>query len=65
MLRAMLLKEFVLLLRDKYALAALFVMPSIFILIMSLALKDTLGGDRVLSSYAVVDQDNKKLNSTL
>ncbi|MBU1418973.1 MAG: ABC transporter permease [Proteobacteria bacterium] len=58
MFRAMLLKEFLLLLRDRHALAALFIMPSIFILIMSLALKDTLGSDRVLSSYAVVDQDN-------
>lgn len=54
----MLIKEFLLLLRDRHALAALFIMPSIFILIMSLALKDTLGSDRVLSSYAVVDQDN-------
>lgn len=58
MFRAMLIKEVILLLRDKHALAALFIMPSIFILIMSLALKDTMGSDRVLSSYAVVDQDN-------
>lgn len=58
MFRAMLIKEVILLLRDKHALAALFIMPSIFILIMSLALKDTLSGDRVLSSYMVVDQDN-------
>ncbi|MBA3008547.1 MAG: ABC transporter permease [Proteobacteria bacterium] len=58
MFKAMLLKEFILLLRDKYALAALFIMPSIFILIMSIALKDTFGSDRALLSYAVIDQDN-------
>ena len=33
-------KEFIVLLRNKSALIALFVMPAIFILIMSLALKD-------------------------
>ncbi|MBU0946663.1 MAG: ABC transporter permease [Proteobacteria bacterium] len=65
MLRAMLIKEFILLFRDKYALAALFVMPAIFILIMSLALKDTLGSDRVLSSYVVVDQDQTAQSARL
>ena len=56
MFKAMLLKEFILLLRDKYALAALFIMPSIFILIMSIALKDTFGSDRALLSYAVIEK---------
>lgn len=58
MLKAMLLKEIILLSRDKQALAALFIMPAIFILIMSLALKDTFSPERVLLTYAFVDQDN-------
>ena len=40
MMASMLLKEFLLVLRDRHALAALFIMPAVFILIMSLALKD-------------------------
>ncbi len=58
MLKAMLLKEIILLSRDKQALAALFIMPAIFILIMSLALKDTFSPQRVLLTYAIIDQDN-------
>jgi len=57
MFKAMLIKEILLLWRDKQALAALFIMPSVFILIMSMALKDTLSADRILLSYAIVDQD--------
>ena len=58
MLRVMLFKEVILLWRDKQALAALFIMPAIFILIMSMALKDTMGGERSLASYAAVDLDD-------
>lgn len=57
MFKALLSKEFILVLRDKHALAALFIMPAIFILIMSLALKDTFNNERVLLKYAVVDLD--------
>ena len=57
MFKALLIKEFILVWRDKYALAALFIMPSIFILIMSVALKDTFNRERRLLNYAVVDQD--------
>lgn len=57
MFKAMLIKEFILVLRDKHALAALFIMPAVFILIMSMALKDTFGSDRALVNYAVVDKD--------
>ena len=53
----MLLKEFLLVLRDKHALAALFIMPAVFILIMSMALKDSFGSERALVAYAVVDRD--------
>lgn len=57
MVKAMLIKEFLLVLRDKHALAALFVVPAVFILIMSLALKDAFNEERALVSYAVVDND--------
>ncbi len=58
MVKAMLVKEFLLVLRDKHALAALFVMPAIFILIMSLALKDAFNEERALVSYTVIDKDH-------
>ncbi|MEE8587738.1 MAG: ABC transporter permease [Sulfurimonadaceae bacterium] len=58
MFKAMLIKEFLLVSRDKHALAALFVMPAVFILIMSLALKDVFNEDKALIEYAVVDRDN-------
>ncbi len=57
MFRAMLVKEFRLVGRDKQALAALFIMPAIFILIMSMALKDTFDSERALVDYAVIDLD--------
>ncbi len=57
MFRAMLIKEFCLVGRDKQALAALFIMPAIFILIMSMALKDTFSSERALVDYAVIDLD--------
>ena len=58
MFRAMVLKEIRLVLRDKHALAALFIMPAIFILIMSIALQDTLSRSRPLLDYAIIDQDD-------
>jgi len=58
MIRAMLTKEFLLIFRDKQALLALFVMPAVFILIMSLALRDVFNEDRALINYAVVDLDH-------
>jgi ABC-2 type transport system permease protein len=58
MFKTMLIKEFILVLRDKHALAALFIMPAIFILIMSMALKDTFNSERALLNYAIVDHDN-------
>lgn len=62
MFKAMLIKEFLLVSRDKHALAALFVMPAVFILIMSLALKDVFNEEKALIEYAVVDHD-KSLES--
>lgn len=58
MFKAMLIKEFLLVSRDKHALAALFVMPAVFILIMSLALKDVFNEEKALIEYAVADRDN-------
>lgn len=57
MFKAMLIKEFLLVSRDKHALAALFIMPAVFILIMSLALKDVMNEDKSLMTYALVDND--------
>lgn len=58
MLLPMLRKECTLILRDKHSLAALFIMPFCFILIMSMALKDTMSNERALLYYSVVDLDN-------
>ncbi|RUM33831.1 MAG: ABC transporter permease [Desulfobulbus sp.] len=65
MFKAMLIKEVILVLRDRHALAALFIMPSIFILIMSLALKDTFSNERALLNYAVIDRDNTEQSELL
>ena len=58
MFKAMLIKEFTLVLRDKHSLAALFILPLLFILIMSLALKDTFNQDRGLLHYSITDYSN-------
>jgi len=60
MFLAMIQKEFLLVLRDKHALLALFVMPAIFILIMSVALKDQFNQDAVSFDIHVVDMDKSK-----
>jgi len=51
MLLAILKKEFILILRDKHALAALFIMPVIFILIMSLVLQNVMNGNSQLTYH--------------
>ena len=65
MFKAMLVKEFILILRDRHALAALFILPAVFILIMSLALKDTFESKRALLHYAVVDRDGSARSAAL
>jgi ABC-type multidrug transport system, permease component len=50
-LAALTKKEFLLVIRDRNALLALFVLPAIFILIMSLALRDTYDGKEALLTY--------------
>ncbi|MEA3455720.1 MAG: ABC transporter permease [Campylobacterota bacterium] len=65
MLKAMLTKEFLLVLRDRHALMALFVMPAVFILIMSLALKDAFNEERALISYSIENLDQSSESNKL
>lgn len=61
-LLAIIVKEIRALTRDIHGLMVLFVMPAIFILIMSLALKDVFSENSVLSlGYTVVNQDETPL----
>lgn len=57
MFLAMLKKEFLLVLRDKQALVALFVMPAIFILIMSIAMRDQFSTANIEFSLYINDAD--------
>lgn len=57
MFRAMIKKEFLLVLRDRHALIALFIMPAVFILIMSVALKEQFNQDAITFNVSVIDQD--------
>jgi len=65
MFKAMLTKEFLLISRDKHALAALFIMPCVFILIMSIALKDVMNEDKSLMSFIAIDRDQSQASQTL
>lgn len=65
MFLAMVKKEFLLLFRDKQALFALFIMPSIFIIIMSVAMRDQFSHDNISFSIAIEDADNTKISKTL
>lgn len=61
----MLIKEFQLVSRDKHALAALFIMPCVFILIMSLALKDVFNEQKAMLSMVVLDQASTSVSKKL
>ena len=61
----MLIKEFLLVSRDKHALAALFIMPCVFILIMSLALKDVFNDQKAMITLAIIDQANNTSSAQL
>ncbi len=65
MFSAMVKKEFILVLRDKHALMALFVMPAIFILIMSVAMRDIFSQDSVNFDIAIVDLDKSTISKKL
>ena len=63
---ALIRKELTLLLRDWHALALLFVMPTGFILVMSLALQDRFAADQGVSiRYYLVDQDQSPASQGL
>ncbi len=62
MLRAMIKKEFLLVLRDKHALLALFVMPAIFILIMSVAMKNQFSTKDLEFTLYIKDADKSEMS---
>ena len=65
-LHALWTKETLALLRDRHSLAALFVMPLIFILVMTMALHDAfMPGASIDVAYAVVDLDNSPHSQAL
>lgn len=64
-LSSLMAKEFVLLRRDMHGLALLFVMPSLFILIMSFALSDRYAKHNPSVRYYLLDLDNSKASAAL
>lgn len=67
LMRALMRKEFRVLLRDWHGLALLFVLPAAFITIMSLAMQGAyeLGGDHRQQEVKVLDLDNSEASSAL
>lgn len=65
MLAALIRKEIIALLRDVHGLAALFVMPVLFIVVMSLALRDLYSAPERSLRYAIADQDGGDLARSL
>ena len=65
MFRAMIKKEFLLVFRDKYALLALFIMPAIFILIMSVAMRDQFTSKNIEFSLYVYDLDKSAMSKKI
>jgi len=65
MFKAMIKKEFLLVLRDKHALLALFVMPAIFILIMSVAMRDQFTNDSMEFSLYIKDADKSAMSANI
>lgn len=65
MLLALIKKELLALIRDVHGLAALFLMPAVFIIIMSLALKDVYDPPVKSLPYAIENRDSGTLAATL
>ncbi len=65
MFSAMVKKEFLLVLRDKQALLALFVMPAIFILIMSVAMRDIFSQESISFDTYISDIDKSTISKVL
>lgn len=65
-LLALWLKETIALTRDKHGLIALFIMPTIFILVMTMALRDAFSpGTTIDVAYVIVDLDQSKHSKAL
>ncbi|WP_321778452.1 ABC transporter permease [Sulfurimonas sp.] len=58
----MIKKEFLLVLRDKHALVALFIMPAIFILIMSISLKDQFTQNSISFEINIENLDKSRMS---
>ncbi|RRS30012.1 MAG: ABC transporter [Epsilonproteobacteria bacterium (ex Lamellibrachia satsuma)] len=65
MFSAMIRKEFLLVLRDKQALMALFIMPAVFILIMSVSMRDIFSQDTVHFDVSIDDLDTSEISKNL
>ena len=65
MLNAMIKKEFLLVFRDKHALLALFVMPAIFIIIMSVAMRDQFSTENIEFSLYIKDSDKTEMTKAI
>lgn len=62
MFMAMIKKEFLLVFRDKHALLALFIMPAIFVLIMSVALKEQFNQEIITFDISISDLSKSELS---
>lgn len=65
MFLALMKKELLALSRDIHGLGALFFMPMVFIVVMSMALKDVYSPETKTVAYAIVQQDNGKAGRKL
>ena len=65
MFPALIKKELLSLSRDVHGMAALFLMPMVFIIVMSMALKDVYSPSTKVLAYAVANQDSGKLANVL
>jgi len=65
MFKAMVKKEFLLVFRDKHAIMALFVMPAVFILIMSVAMRDQFNSKSVEFRLSLDDIDKSVMSEKI
>jgi len=65
MFSAMVKKEFLLVFRDKRALAILFLMPALFILIISVAMRDVFTQSSVSFDITIIDLDKSKITNEM
>jgi len=65
MFSAMVKKEFLLVLRDRRALSVLFLMPALFILIISVAMRDVFTQNSVSFEITIVDLDKSKITKEM